>query len=866
MKSYIRHTATPTTGAILTTLIFCSLSAIAAAQTPKDTTKKASEAARAAAASSIDPKLQFAAIEKAIETKRSALHIPGAALVIVKDDKVIYTKTFGLRDVERKLPVTPNTLFAIGSSTKAFAAMTVMMSVDDKKLALSDSPKKYLPYFKLRDPDADAKITISDLLCHRSGLDRTDLPFYSNKLTSEEIIRVASLAKPTAKLGEKFQYQNVMFIAAGEIVSDVQGKPWTEVVAERIFAPLGMTASNTSVPKTLLASDHSLGYIYDANKKKLKLLPMHDIFCAAPAGAINSNVKDMAQWLRLMLNNGVFNGKRLVSESSFTELSKKHMTVGGGMDYGYGWFLHDWHGHKIVEHGGNIDGFNAEVALMPDLKLGFVLLTNVSASPLAGDAQGIVWENIVGDPTALGGANKIPAGDVKREVGAYTLEEADLTITIALEKGVLKATVPGQPVYPLKNVGGRRWQLGSPAPDGFFVTFRLAKDNLKQAEMFLEQPQGNAVLTKEAVIDPEDELKAAYKGAQQTAKYTGPLKDLLHYYENKVQNKGYEITVRDRKVVLLGPYKVSERAKVDTLIFQDNKIALVVPHKTPHAVVQKAGMPKDTYGLEGLPEGTLFVVRRDAAHKVIGLTLTIASTNTIELKMIPKFVPPFSGKELVQKMITAMGGEAAIKKHHSMVSRFTMLLDTLGMTAQGTIYARSPKQQTTETIFYALGKPIFTQREYFDGKAGGDENSFAASEPKSGFDLRTIAAESDFYGDVNWKQRYDELKIARVEEVVGEEAYVLEKTLKNAWIVSDYISTKSFLLLRHDVYSGGVPVTEILSDYRPVDGWMIPFKHVQTVSNLGEVIMTITDVQFDIALPESTFKPAVTTKTTPAQK
>ena len=116
-------------------------------------------------------------IEKAIESQRQTLHIPGVALVIVKDDKVIYSKGLGLRDMEHSLPVTPETLFCIGSSTKAFTAATVMMSEEDKKLSLEDSPKKYLSYFKMSDPEADAKITLSDLLCHRSGLDRIDLPW-----------------------------------------------------------------------------------------------------------------------------------------------------------------------------------------------------------------------------------------------------------------------------------------------------------------------------------------------------------------------------------------------------------------------------------------------------------------------------------------------------------------------------------------------------------------------------------------------------------------------------------------------------------------------------------------------------------------
>ncbi len=826
----------------MTVLVFCSLPAIVIAQTPRGAIKKELTTAQATAISSADPKIKLAAIAKAIETKRGTLHIPGAALVIVKDDKVIYTKTFGLRDVARKLPVTPNTLFAIGSSTKAFTAMTAMMSVDDKKFALSDSPKRYLPYFKLRDSDADAKITISDLLCHRSGLDRTDLPFYSTKLTSEEIIRVAGLAKPTAKLGEKFQYQNVMFVAAGEIVAKVQGKPWTEVVAERILVPLGMTDTNISVPQTLLAADHSLGYSYNEEKKQLKLLPMHDISCAAPAGAINSNVKDMAQWLRLMLNNGVFNGKRLVSESSFAELSKKHMTVGGGMDYGYGWFVHDWHGHKIVEHGGNIDGFNAEVALMPDQHLGFVLLTNVSASPLAGDAQGIVWDNIVGDPTKKNDSVGSLAADAAQEVGAYTLEKAKLTIKITLDKGVLNANVPGQPTYPLKNVGGRRYQLGSPAPDGFFMTFRPTKEDPKQSEMFLEQPQGSVVLTKEMLVDPEAEKKASAKTAEANAKYSGPLKELLGSYDNPDQSQSYEITVGEGKVVLIGPAKI------------------------PRALVQKAGTPKDHYQIEGLPDGAELAVRRDATNKVIGLTLTITPETKIELKPFAKFVPPFSVDVLMAKMIAAMGGEDMLKKHQSMVTKFTMTLENQGLTAQGLIYARAPNQQTSETTFYALGKPIFMQRDYFDGKEGGNESSFAASEPKSAKATARSLAESDFYAELNWKKRYKTTLIKKLADVAGEQSYVVEKTDDKGETTTDYISTKSFLLLRRDTIQSGQPLTDILSDYRSVEGWMIPFKRTQTIPGLGETILTVTDLEFDIALPESIFKPAAAAKTASLQK
>src|SRR4051812_15194804 len=452
--------------ALVAATIFSPVQRAAFAQSATQTTS---------AAPATDLSARLAEIEKAIEAKRQKYHVPGISLVIVKDDKVIYMKGLGLKDVERNLPVTPDTLFAIGSSTKAFTSMAAVMSADDGKLSLDDSPKKFLPYFHLQDPDADARIKLRDLLSHRSGLDRTDISMVSGKLNREELIRVAGMAKPTAKLGEKFLYQNVMFAAAGEIVAKAQGTTWDKFIETRIFKPLGMKASNTTVAATVHSRDYALGYTYNDDTKETKHVPMREIPAAAPAGAINSNARDMAEWLRLMLSEGVFEGKRLVSEKSFKELLSVQNKVIGNVNYGLGWFLRDWNGHKVAEHGGNIDGFNAQVAFMPDQKLGFVLLTNISASPLGSDAMNIIWSNIVGKPET-NVASAPPAGDLQREVGKYLLAEASMIFDVALKDGKLSLTVSGQPEYGLENVGGRRYKLAG-APDGFFVTFRPAKNN-----------------------------------------------------------------------------------------------------------------------------------------------------------------------------------------------------------------------------------------------------------------------------------------------------------------------------------------------------------------------------------------------------
>src|SRR5262245_19415977 len=438
---------------------------------------------------------KLAAIEKAIEEKRNELGVPGVAVAIVKDDKAVFQKGFGLRDVERNLPVTADTLFAIGSCSKAFTAMAVVISQDEGKLSLDDSPKKLLPYFKLQDPEADAKITVRDLLHHSSGLDRTDIAWYTGALNREEAIRVAGLAKPTAKFREKFQYQNNMYSAAGEVVARANNTAWETYIAERFFKPLGMKSSDTSVKQMAQAPDHATGYSLEDKKTKKAML--RDLTNIAPAGAINSNVKDMSQWVRLVLGGGVFEGKRFVSEKGFAELVKKQIPAFGDGGYGLGWMLNKWEGHQVVSHGGGIDGFNSLVTLMPDQKLGIIVLTNVSGSALPQQIQNTVFENIVGKPESAVAAG--PAAPPQNEVGKYML--GALNIEVAFKDGKLRAIVPGQPEYELINVGGRRYKLGPPAPDGFFMTFRLVEGSEPDTEIYLEQPNGNYTLPKAKADD-----------------------------------------------------------------------------------------------------------------------------------------------------------------------------------------------------------------------------------------------------------------------------------------------------------------------------------------------------------------------------
>jgi CubicO group peptidase (beta-lactamase class C family) len=317
----------------------------------------------------------LAAIEKAVEVNRRNLKVPGAALVIIKDDRVVLLKGFGVRDVEKGLPVTPETLFGIGSCTKTFTALAAVISADEGKLSLDDAPKKFLPYFKLRDAEADANATLRDLLSHRTGLERggNDDAWYGSERSREEVIKIGMQSSPTAKFREKGQYSNVMYIAAGEAIGKAQNTTWEELVASRIFKPLGMNASNCSRRLTQQAADFSWGYDDEGNKWEAFL----NLDTSAAAGAINSSARDMGQWLRLLLGGGVIDGNRIVSEKGYQEMLTKLAEVDGS-PYGLGLIEYDSKSPvtQSYGHSGGIDGFAAKFVFVPAQKLGFAILTN----------------------------------------------------------------------------------------------------------------------------------------------------------------------------------------------------------------------------------------------------------------------------------------------------------------------------------------------------------------------------------------------------------------------------------------------------------------------------------------------------------
>ncbi|MGB1031491.1 MAG: serine hydrolase [Flavobacteriales bacterium] len=331
---------------------------------------------------------QIKSIDKHLQTQVEKWNIPGVAVAIVRGDEVLLSKGYGLKNINQSDPVDENTLFAVASNTKAFTATAIGMLVDEGKIDWDDKVQKHLPYFQLYDPYVSANMTVRDLLCHRSGLETFsgDLIWYGSNYSREEVVRRARFLEPKYDFRSHYGYQNIMFIAAGEIVAKVSGMSWDDFIKNRFFQPMGMNSSNTSVnsfgPKSNVATPHNEK---EGVNHAIEWVNWDNI---GGAGAINSSVNDMGKWLQCQLNGGKVDTTQLFSAQvqketwniqtakSISDWSLSMMPSKTMNGYGLGWDIFNYQGRKIVTHGGGYDGMISQTVMIPEEDLAFVVLTN----------------------------------------------------------------------------------------------------------------------------------------------------------------------------------------------------------------------------------------------------------------------------------------------------------------------------------------------------------------------------------------------------------------------------------------------------------------------------------------------------------
>lgn len=331
--------------------------------------------------------------------------VPGMAIAAVRGDSIVLAKGYGVRTLGEASPVDAHTLFAIGSASKAFTGAALGMLADEARLSFDGRVTDYLPGFALADPWVTREFRVRDLLLHRSGLSRGDNIWYGTTASRADIVRALRYAAPTAPFRTTFQYNNLLYIAAGEVVRESSGRSWDDFIKTRILGPLGMTETNTSVRE--LVGQPNVATPHAELGGTVKPIPWRNIDNAAAAGSINSNVLDMTKWLRLWLHGGHFEGTRLLSEAVARDAIAPQFTIDDPffyarlmspnfLSYGYGWFIQDFRGRRWVGHGGNIDGMAALVGFLPADSIGVVILTNMNQSDVTLPLVAHLFDRLLG--------------------------------------------------------------------------------------------------------------------------------------------------------------------------------------------------------------------------------------------------------------------------------------------------------------------------------------------------------------------------------------------------------------------------------------------------------------------------------------
>jgi CubicO group peptidase (beta-lactamase class C family) len=510
----------------------------------------------------------------------------GVTIAVVEKNKVLLAKGYGYKDYENKVPVTENTLFAIGSCTKAFTSSLLSFPMKDGKLDFDKPVNSYLPELRFIKDELTNNITTRDMMCHRTGLPRHDLVWYSAKTKRDSLVHIIRYFEPSAPLRQTWQYNNFMFLAQGVLAEKLSGKSWEELLKEKLFTPLGMNASNTSMNDHQKAPDFSLGYRDDEGKVvKMKFM---NIDAMGPAGSINSNAKDMANWVMMWINGGKLNGKEIIPAAYYNQAISSQMIFNSGLptkeqpdvffaNYGMGWFLANYRGHYRVEHGGNIDGFSSSTSFFPTDSIGVFISVNQNRSPLPAIIRNTIVDRLLGLKFRDWHRKQKDAAD-KAKAAAKDL----------VKKDSAQRKVGTKPSHSLVDYTGVYKNAGYGA-----ITIFQEKDSLKGTYNGLKFKINHyhfdyfnfAYATDEADIDEENAQKGLFtinvKGEIESLKL--PLEASVEAIEFKKEVVAIDVKKEDLEK-LLGEYELSG-ATVKVYLRGEKTLMVLVPGQPDYEMV-----------------------------------------------------------------------------------------------------------------------------------------------------------------------------------------------------------------------------------------------------------------------------------------
>lgn len=341
-----------------------------------------------ATAAAVESSKALQGFDASVNQAMREFHVPGVAVGLIVDGKVILAKGYGVRDLDKSSPITGSTIFAVGSMTKSFTAVTVAAMVDEGKLEWDRPVREYLPWFRMYDPVATELITPRDLLTHRSGLPGHNFIRFSTPMDRAELVRRLRYLEPSRTFRDVYQYNNLMYTTAGFLAGEVAGKSWEDLVKQRIFEPLGMNDSTVSVVDTQKRGDFARPHITRQGTVKTTEFYDYQSFGVGPNGAVNSTVQDLLKYLQLHLENGKAGDRQIISAAQMRQLHRP-ISISGDAGYALGWNVEHHRGHPVLQHGGAITGFTSIMVLIPETKTGIVVLNNLHSSRLP---NVVAWE------------------------------------------------------------------------------------------------------------------------------------------------------------------------------------------------------------------------------------------------------------------------------------------------------------------------------------------------------------------------------------------------------------------------------------------------------------------------------------------
>ncbi|MEL6329271.1 MAG: serine hydrolase domain-containing protein [Planctomycetota bacterium] len=769
----------------------------------------------------LDVRLERLAEE--IERKRVEQNIPAVSVSIVHDGEIVFARGFGTADLEEATPASADTVYSIGSTTKTFTSLLVGMLQEERRIGFDDLVSQHVPEFELFDSEADRRVTIRDLLSHRTGLPRLTMLWAGNRVDLATMLGAVSRAEPLEPFGEAWQYNNVMYAMAGIASANAAGRNWEALVYERLAEPLGMTSLSFGPSGLIRDSASATGYRWDEEEDDWDTLVPRETYLVAPAGAINASVLDMATYASLYLGGGVYEGTRYVEPRTLDEIWEEQMEITPGQGYGLGWFLNEHRGRRAVNHGGNIDGFASAFGMLPDDDIGVSALMNVTAAPLQSEILAMAYDAVLGIETSAGD----PAA-LERFAGRYYFAPFEAWFTVASSEDGFTIDVPGQTNYELVSREG-----DGPYAFEFSISADITLD-------FVEAPDGTVVgltFTQGGVTSelPKEDLEDAFRDAM---------------------DSGEPVTGEALRLRQGTFYFGEQDIDIEVLLNENERLALDVPGQTVYELkwpdangywqfsltdqIRVRFLESDDGTVDSIEMhqgGQVFLLERTSGPpaREDGEPADIASQP--ESRLLPSLEEVLGD---TPGAFSLPSGTRAIR----LTGRIQMI--NQGVEGDVTLVVAGPERYVSTTSFGPFG----TDSRALDVGRAVVRSSFEPDSAPQGVDRDFLALANPLLYFADPRFILADVEVADVRTIDGEQHVVVSGTRGEADPIRLIYEPQNFQLRRVEsvIYNRTVGVrlntTTRLSDFRDFRGLSIPHRIESANPAAGRSVLAIESVEF----------------------